>query len=109
MTDLFAFTPDRPADPPRNPVICQIFVWIGQTFESCDNCGTPFWEHLYEPPVGGQKPLFHVRQWVDGRKEWVWKPVGKLITRERAERCREKWDGYTAWAAAGNASSGSTR
>lgn len=91
------FAPDREAEPPANGSRrCEIFHWIGQTFESCENCGRPFWDHLYEPPFGGTTPLFHVKQYDTSRGMWVWKPVACSITRERAEACRAKWEGYTA-------------
>ena len=96
MTNLFA--PEREAEPPSTPAPCWIFCWVGQTSESCDDCGRPFWEHLYEPPLGGAKPIFHVKQYLNHRRVWVWQPVGRVISRQRAEACRAKWDGYTAWA-----------
>ncbi|MGW3025838.1 hypothetical protein [Streptomyces sp. NPDC001221] len=94
------FAPDREAEPPTFPTICQIFRWIGQTFESCEDCERPFWDHLYEPPFSGAKPIFRVKQYAAHRKTWVWAPVGRVITRQRADACRDKWDGYTAWVSA---------
>lgn len=88
------FASDREADPPfRDGRAFRIFEWVGQPFDSCDNCGIPYWGHLYEPPTCGVKPLFRVKQWDEVRKAWAWKPVGRLITRERAEACRDKWQG----------------
>lgn len=88
----------RPAEPGRAPVACMIFMWIGQPFNYCDNCGAPYWKHLYEPPVSGRRVLFRVRQVRTsgtGVLSWAWEPVGSLITREKAEACRSKWQ--RAW------------
>ena len=30
------------------PAPCPAFVWIGQPFGSCDECGKPYWEHTHE-------------------------------------------------------------
>lgn len=98
----------RNADPPPYPQSrkCLIFAWIGQEWNSCEECGKPLWEHMFHPPYGGQKPRFHVKQFVpdhpwtgrSGKGRWVWKPVGDLIDcagarkiaayyqREKAER-----------------------
>lgn len=27
---------------------CLGFVWVGQSFASCDACGHPYWEHAYD-------------------------------------------------------------
>lgn len=56
---------------------CVIFQWIGQSFSYCDGCGRPRWEHLYDPPYGGARPLFHVKQ--RNYNGWFWEPVGSLI------------------------------
>jgi hypothetical protein len=75
------FTPYRECDPPRAPGSgCVIFQWVGQSLESCDGCGNPIWAHLYHPPNGTQRPIFHVKQ-QDWQGRWVWMPVGSLVTR----------------------------
>lgn len=70
---------------------CQIFQWIGQRFDTCDGCGRPYWKHMYNPPYGGAKPLFRIRQ--GDRSSWVWRPVGSIITAAEADAMRDKWGG----------------
>jgi hypothetical protein len=88
--------PTRIAPPPTKAGRrrCEIFAWIGQPFHSCDNCGEPYWDHLYEPPHGGAKPLFHVAQYDEHLRAWVWEPVGKVISRPAAWATRYRWGGY---------------
>lgn len=62
---------------------CVVFAWIGQPWSSCDNCGHHVDEHLYHPPYGDQKPIFHVKQYAQ-YLGWYWDPVGSLITPGRA-------------------------
>jgi hypothetical protein len=50
---------------------CGGFVWIGQSFAHCDECGDPFWEHDFDSFRGALIP----------------------ITADSAARCRERWDG----------------
>lgn len=74
------FANPRVATPPASDDrSCHIFAWIGQPFASCDMCGRPAWRHLYWPPFGGQRPIFHVKQYVGHRDQWEWQAVGKLM------------------------------
>jgi len=82
-------TPSRSGDK-----TCRVFAWIGQSFEFCDTCGKAYWEnHLYEFPFGGTKGQLRVKVYKSWRDEWTWEAVN-VITREQAERVREKWGGY---------------
>lgn len=59
--------------------VCEGFVWIGQSFATCDRCGQPAWEHVGEEiPVEGSDPFdnrWTVRPWEPGQ----------------ADRIRAKW------------------
>jgi hypothetical protein len=74
---------------------CFIFWWIGQGFDSCENCGKPHWEHLFDPAYGGSKGTYRVKEYVGYKGTWRWKRVNP-ITAEGRERTRERWEGYTA-------------
>ncbi|MFE9127054.1 hypothetical protein ACFYOF_16815 [Streptomyces sp. NPDC007148] len=60
--------------------VCQGFVWIGQSFATCDRCGQPAWDHEGEEvPADGAGLLD------DRRAVRPWKPG-------QADRIRAKWD-----------------
>lgn len=41
------------------------FVWIGQSFEHCDACGLPAWDHTgWSEPNGEMLSPFDMRPWV---------------------------------------------
>lgn len=85
----------------REPTIPEVFTecvkfwWIGQGFDTCDNCAEPYWEHRYEAAVGGQEPEEVILVQYPWSSEPTCEPVMR-ITAERAEACRRKWEGYTA-------------
>jgi hypothetical protein len=57
---------------------CYGFMWVGQPFTSCDNCGQPYWEHTHEEvphPAGG--PF--------GRR------LRRIISAADKEATRKKW------------------
>jgi len=63
------------------PPVCQGFVWIGQSFATCDRCGQPAWEHAGEEvPVEGAGPFDNrrtVRPWKPGQADAIrakWAP-----------------------------------
>lgn len=72
----------RPAEAPANPAHprCSTFKWIGQSWESCEGCAKPLEQHLYDPPYGGSRPLFHVKEYVH-YLGWHWAPVGGFVRR----------------------------
>ena len=39
-------------DQPTPGWTCRAFVWVGQSFASCDACGRPFWEHTHKRGLG---------------------------------------------------------
>jgi len=82
------FSGARPAEPPECGYSvkkrCLIFRWVGQSFESCDQCGEPRWVHCYDPPYGGARPIFYVRQYTPWRNAWFWEPVGSLIPEKKS-------------------------
>lgn len=59
---------------------CWSFKWVGQSLETCDGCGRPYWEHTHWETYGG-----HGREWRN-----------VLITDEMAQRARDIWEGYGA-------------
>ncbi|MGW5175864.1 hypothetical protein ACWERY_16070 [Streptomyces sp. NPDC004082] len=64
---------------PEPPVVCEGFVWIGQSFATCDRCGQPAWDHAgRDAPVEGAV-LFDTRRTVI-----PWEPG-------EADRIRAKW------------------
>ena len=78
------FAPLRPADAPTRDdhPRCSTFKWIGQSWESCEGCGKSLEDHPYDPPYGGTKPLFHVREYVS-YLGWHWAPVGGFVRTRR--------------------------
>jgi hypothetical protein len=61
------------------PPVCEGFVWIGQSFATCDRCGQPAWDHEGEEvAVEGAGPFG------TGRVVRPWKPGV-------AEAIRAKW------------------
>ncbi|MEV0556284.1 hypothetical protein AB0I27_22880 [Streptomyces sp. NPDC050597] len=61
------------------PPVCEGFVWIGQSFATCDRCGQPAWDHAGEEiAVEGADP-FDTRRTVR-----PWKPG-------QADAIRAKW------------------
>lgn len=57
---------------------CWSFKWIGQSLETCDGCGKPYWEHTHME-TGGTS-LF---RWVN-----------VLISDTAAQQARDIWEGY---------------
>lgn len=60
---------------------CEGFHWIGQSFEFCDNCGRPAWEHRGHHIPGS--PFTD-----DGGTVREWEPG-------EADKIRAKWEGYS--------------
>jgi hypothetical protein len=79
---------------------CYIFAWVGQSFESCENCGKPYWEHLFDPTYGGEKGAYRIKVYLSYLDAWVWEKVNP-ITPERRAKTRAKWEGYYEWATKG--------
>ena len=71
---------------------CLVFAWIGQSFASCDNCGKPYWEHLFDPVYGGGKGAYRIKVY-HKYLGWRWKDVNP-ITPEHRERVKQKWMVY---------------
>jgi len=69
------FEPYRVADTPGPSEDCLIFAWIGQTFESCDECGRPDREHPYTPVYGDDRPDLYIKQYDRLSKNWEWRPI----------------------------------
>lgn len=83
----------RDAEPGHeNRKTCRVFAWLGQSMNSCESCGLPYWEHMYVPPLGRDKPRFYVRQYTPWNDHWHWEPVGAVITREQAELVKSRWE-----------------
>lgn len=76
-----ASDPDVPVSPAKS---CEGFVWVGQSFQYCDSCGRPYWEHKHE-----MQTLRKSSSPFESRPETL-KPVP--ITSEEAHRCRMRWD-----------------
>jgi hypothetical protein len=74
---------------------CYIFKWVGQSFESCDECGKPYWNHLFRPAFGGSKGDYRIKKYSKRFKCWVWTPVYPITAEER-EATKIKWEGYNA-------------
>jgi hypothetical protein len=53
---------------------CAGFVWIGQSFKYCDECGKPYWDHRYDMEIR--------------RGRWF----RKLISAAEAARVKGRWD-----------------
>ncbi|SOD80065.1 hypothetical protein SAMN06272781_6850 [Streptomyces sp. 1222.2] len=71
------------------PPVCEGFVWIGQSFATCDRCGQPAWDHAGEEvPVEDAGP-FDTRRTVR-----PWKPG-------QAAAIRAKWSAPTVEAQPG--------
>jgi hypothetical protein len=71
---------DRPPGdhaPFDDAIECDTFQWIGQAFTHCDGCGRPYWEHAYEPPLGGRQER-------------------RPITPKLAQQARTRWLGADA-------------
>ncbi|MGE9282302.1 hypothetical protein ACP4B2_27660 [Streptomyces rochei] len=88
MADETAATETQP---PATPVVCEGFVWIGQSFATCDRCGQPAWEHdgqdVAVEGAGPFDPRRTVRPWEPGQ----------------ADAIRAKWEQPTAGARQGGA------
>jgi hypothetical protein len=84
-----------PSGEPVGPVYteCVKFWWIGQSFDVCDNCGAPYWDHPFRAAFGGEPPDFVVLVKYSWRNEPVREGV-KVIPPADAARCRAKWEGY---------------
>jgi hypothetical protein len=65
--------------PAPQPVVCQGFQWIGQSFATCDRCGQPAWDHAGEEVVAEWASAFLARRTVR-----PWKPG-------QADAIRAKW------------------
>ncbi|MFJ2848301.1 hypothetical protein [Streptomyces rubiginosohelvolus] len=61
------------------PVVCEGFVWIGQSFAHCDRCGQPAWDHDGEEVAAEGAGPFDT-----GRTIRPWKPG-------QADAIRAKW------------------
>jgi hypothetical protein len=72
---------------------CYIFAWIGQSFEFCDTCGRPYWDHLYDPAYGGTKGTFRIKAYVSYNDKWEWRRVNPIPSKDR-EQVKKKWSGY---------------
>ena len=60
-------------DPDRKnvrPNPCITYHWCGQDFAYCDNCGTPCWQHPYQPGVGPNTGLRKKQLWEDAYSMW---------------------------------------
>ncbi|WP_175438093.1 hypothetical protein [Streptomyces sp. SGAir0924] len=61
--------------PPAAPVVCEGFVWIGQSFATCDRCGQPAWEHdgqdVAVEGAGPFDPRRTVRPWEPGQADAI--------------------------------------
>jgi hypothetical protein len=90
--DITETTPSRSGD-----TTCRIFAWVGQSFESCEDCSKPYWDHMYMYPLGNNKGQFRIKKYKSWLKKWYWTPV-EIITPESAEKTRAKWEGYSSWA-----------
>lgn len=92
---MFMFQPEGTTPSRSGDKTCYIYAWIGQSFEFCDNCGKPYWEHPYRYAVGGFKGDFRVKRHLGYVDKWVWENA-VIITKEEAEKTRAKWEGYHA-------------
>lgn len=69
----------RQTAPSRSGVTrCFVYKWIGQRYDTCDDCGRPEREHLYRPTFRGQRPDMHVKVYERWTKTWRWEPVKVL-------------------------------
>lgn len=94
---MFGFG-ENECEPSRSgDTTCRIFAWIGQSFESCDGCGKPYWEHLFDPTYGGETGTYRVKHYVEYQDRWEWRRVNPITPDGRAAT-RAKWDGYYEWA-----------
>lgn len=50
-------------NPPASAPVCPGFQWIGQSFEHCDGCGEPYWEHEYDQRIKRDKGPFDDDLW----------------------------------------------
>lgn len=95
---MLLFMGEQETEPSRSGYEeCLVFAWIGQTFEFCDDCGKPYWEHLYDPTYGDDKGTYRVKVYEKHSKIWYWKKVNP-ITPERRQAVKDKWDGQHEWA-----------
>ena len=51
-----------PSPPERKP--CKGFQWVGQSFEHCDGCGEPYWEHTHDQQINRDKGPFDEDPWL---------------------------------------------
>jgi hypothetical protein len=63
-------TPSRSGD-----TTCQVFQWIGQRYDTCDDCGRPERTHLYRPTLGRERPDLRVKVYRERDQVWLWEPV----------------------------------
>ncbi|MDX3637803.1 hypothetical protein PV728_48045 [Streptomyces europaeiscabiei] len=72
--DLAAEAPHT-ATPDEEPPVCEGFVWIGQSFATCDRCGQPAWDHEGEEVAAeGAGPFDNrrtVRPWKPGQADAI--------------------------------------
>jgi hypothetical protein len=65
--------PDQTRD--EEPVVCEGFQWIGQSFATCDRCGQPAWDHAgQDVAVDGAGPFDNrrtVRPWGPGEADAI--------------------------------------
>ena len=64
---------------------CRVFHWIGQTLDSCDQCGEPDFAHPYRPVYGSGRPDLFVKQYHPFLDCWTWETV-KINERYNHER-----------------------
>jgi hypothetical protein len=91
---MFGFNGEEECEPSRSgDTTCYIFHWIGQSFEFCDMCGKPYWEHLFDPAYGGKPGLYRIKHYVKYKDAWEWRRVYPITPKSR-EQTRYKWEGY---------------
>lgn len=59
---------------------CPGFQWVGQSFQYCDGCGEPYWDHQYDCQIDRDSGPFGTR----------WKR--KLISKESKARVKARWE-----------------
>jgi hypothetical protein len=69
------FTPYRATNEPGPSQRCFIFAWIGQSFNTCDECGQPDYKHLYRYLFGNERPDLYVKHFAKHLRRWEWRPV----------------------------------
>ncbi|MFD9443376.1 hypothetical protein [Streptomyces sp. NPDC060001] len=85
--------PDNETPEPEPPVVCEGFVWIGQSFATCDRCAQPAWDYDgADVAVEGAGPFDDrrtVRPWEPGEADAIrakWAPPAVVPQPEEADR-----------------------